>query len=127
MKISSRSLYVQIVAVVLALSLGLRADAETPREELVHAYVLLKIADHDYAGHRGKALEEVSAAGKALGLELKGAGEDRERQWKSDKQLEEARRLLREARDKLEAKDRDRVASHVEVAIKEIDLALAVK
>ena len=40
---------------------------------------------------------------------------------------EEARRLLHHAREKLEARDRDRVAGHVETAIKEIDIALKVK
>ena len=127
MKPTSRSLYLQIVAVVLALSFGLRAYAETPREELVHAYILIKAADHDYAGHRDKALDAVSTAGKELGLELRGKGSDRERQWKSDEQMAEARRLLREAREKLEARDRDRVAAHVDRAIKEIDAALSIK
>jgi len=117
----------QLVAIVLALSFGVRAFAESPREELVHAYILLKAADHDYDGHRGKAMKAVQAAGKALGLELKGRGSDVERQWKSDAQLTEARRLLREARDKLEAADRDRVAAHLEKAIKELDTALAIK
>jgi hypothetical protein len=112
---------------VLALCFGLRAYAETPREELVHAYVLLKLANHDYDGHRVKAMEEVEAAGKALGLNLEGGGSEHERQLKSDEQIAEARRLLREARNKLEVQDRDRVASHVEKAIKEINVALKIK
>jgi hypothetical protein len=72
-------------------------------------------------------MEAVEAAGHDLGLELGGDLPDRERQWKSDDQLIEARRLLRDSRDKLEAHDRDRVASHVEKAIKEINAALDVK
>ncbi len=120
-------LYLQIAAIALFMSLGFSAFAETPREELVHSYHLLKKANHDYDGHRVKAMEAVQAAGKELGLELGGDLPDRERQWKSDDQLIEARRLLREARDKLEARDRDRVAAHVERAIKEINAALDVK
>jgi hypothetical protein len=116
-----------MIVAVLTLAFGLRAYAETPREELVHAFHLLKKADHDYAGHRVKAMGEVEIAGKALGLELGGEAPERERQWKSDEQLAEARRLLREARDKLERRDRDRVAEHVDIAIKEIDAALKVK
>jgi hypothetical protein len=103
------------------------SDAETPREELVHAYHLLKTADHDYAGHRAKALGEVETAGKALGLKLEGDLPTKERQWKSDEQITEARRLLQAARDQLEVRDRDRVATHVDIAVKEIDAALKVK
>jgi hypothetical protein len=112
---------------VLALSFGLHAYAETPREQLVHAFHLLKRADHDYAGHRAKAMGEVEAAGRELGLDLKGDLDDRERQWKSDQQLLDARRILREARDKLERQDRDRVAGHLQKAIEELDAALNVK
>ena len=109
------------------MSLGARAYAETPREELAHAYALLKLANHDYDGHRVKAMKELEVAGKALELEFGGHGSEHERQWKSDEQLAEARRLLREARDKLEARDRERAAAHVEKAIKETDAALRVK
>ena len=111
----------------MALSLGIRAYAETPREELAHAYGLLKLANHDYGGHRAKAMKHLEEAGKALGLEFNHHGSEHERQWKSDEQLAEARRLLREARDKLEARDRDRAAEHVEKAIMETDAALKVK
>ncbi len=127
MKRTSRFKYIQIVAIALAMTFGLRAYAETPREELVHAFRLLKTANHDYAGHRVKAMGEVEAAGRDLGLELGGDLPEHERQWKSDAQLVEARRLLRESRDKLEKRDRDRVAAHVEVALREIDAALKVK
>ena len=127
MQLSSRSRYIQIVAIVLALSFGVRAYAETPREELAHAYILLKLANADYAGHRAKAMKELETAGKDLGLSLEGRGSEHERQLKSDEQVAEARRLLREARDKLEARDRDRAAAHLEKAIAEIDAALKVR
>jgi hypothetical protein len=126
MKPTSRS-YIQLIAIAVILSFGFSAYAEPPRDELVHAFHLLKKADRDYDGHRVKAMEAVEAAGRDLGLELGGDLPDRERQWRSDDQLIEARRLLREARDKLEAHDRDRVADHVEKAIKEIDAALEVR
>ncbi len=128
MKIMNLSVYLRIAAIVLALSFGARVHAaETPREELAHAYRLLERADHDYDGHRVAAMKEVEIAGKDLGIVLKGDLEERERQWKSDRHLTEARRLLRHSREKLEAKDRDRVAEHVERAIKEIDVALKIK
>lgn len=127
MKIFYKSKYLQIVAVLLALSFTVRAHAETPREELVHAYRLMKHADHDYDGHREAAMKALEAAGKKLGLELRGDDLEKERQWKSDARLTEARRLLREARGKLEDKDRERAAMHVDKAIKELDIALKIK
>ena len=127
MKTASKSFYLQIAIILLALSFGLQAYAETPRESLVHAYRLLKKADHDYDGHRVKAMEHLEVAGKELGLELKGDLNDKEHQWKSDAQLAEARKILRTAAKKLERADRDRVATHVDEAIKEINIALKIK
>jgi hypothetical protein len=127
MKRTLRLSCLRIAAIAAVLSFGLCAYAGGPRQELAHAYHLLKKADHDYAGHREKAMNEVQAAGQALGLDLKGDLDDNERQWKSDQQLREARRLLHGASEKLERRDRDLVAAHVDVAIKEIDTALAIK
>jgi hypothetical protein len=127
MRHKSRSACLQIAAVALALAFGTIAHAETPREEIVHAYVLLGHANAEYAGHKGMAMNELTAAGKLLGLKLEGEGSAKERQWKSDERLVEARRLLREARTKLEAADRDRVAARVDNAIREIDNALKIK
>jgi hypothetical protein len=129
MKPSSLLATVRIVALALALAFfGSRAyAAETPREELIHAYRLLEKADHDYEGHRVSAMKEVEAAGKLLGITLKGDLEKRETQWKSDKQLAEAHKLLRHAHGKLEAKDRELAGVHVEAAVKELNVALKVK
>ena len=114
------------LAAALALSLGfsLRADAESPRDELSHAYRLVSRANGDYAGHRQKAMDEIGDAARELGLPVEGELSTGERQWKADQQMTEARRLLSDARDKLEDRDRTRVASHVESAIREIDAAL---
>jgi hypothetical protein len=117
----------KVGAIALGLTVAAGANAETPREELVHSYHLLQKADRDYAGHKAKAMEAEAAAGHDLGLDLGGALPDAERQWKSDQQLAEARRLAREARDKLEARDRERAADHLDSAIKELDAALEVK
>jgi hypothetical protein len=127
MKLSSRSIYLQLAAVTLAFSFALSARAETPREEVQHAYHLLKWADSDYHGHKSAAMDELKAAGKKLGLDLEGAGWEHENQRKSDIQLSEARTLIRDARDKMEAADRDKVARHLEKAVKELDTALAIK
>jgi hypothetical protein len=125
MKLKTQSLYLKMVAIAAALSFfGISAYAESPREEVVHAYRLMKGADHDYDGHREAAMKEVRSAGDKLGLTLEGEGVKEERQWKSDRRMKEARRLLREARDKLEARDRDRVADELDHAIKQVDAAL---
>jgi hypothetical protein len=125
MKLSLR--YIQAAVVALALAIGASAYAESPREEVAHAHRLLKFANGDYAGHRANALRELQEAGKSLHLELGGEVDKHEKQWKSDQQLEEARRLLREAKDKLEREDRDRVAARLDKAIEEIDHALKVR
>ena len=112
---------------LLALTFGISAYAETPREELTHAYRLMKGADHDYDGHREAAMKEVRAAGEKLGLVLEGEGVKEESQWKSDKRMLEARRLLKEARNKLEDRDREKAAKELDVAIKELNQALKTK
>jgi hypothetical protein len=127
MKTSSRSIYVKIAAIALALTFGVRAYAEPPRDEIVHAYILLKHADHDYDGHREAAMKQLEGAGADLGLKLEGDDQERERQWKSDERLAEARRLVREARGKLEAHDRELAADHLGKALKELNAALKAK
>jgi hypothetical protein len=127
MKTSKRAFSTLVLSAAVALSLGGRVFAESPREELAHAYHHLKYADHDYNGHRAAAMKEVEIAGHELGIDLGGEGPGEERQWKSDRHMEEARRLLHHAHEKLEDRDRERVAGHVEGAIKEIDTALREK
>lgn len=124
MRNTPRSWCLHSAAAVLAMSLATAAHAETPREEIAHAYVLLAHADADYAGHRANAMKILSAVGKDLGLHLQGDAPETERQWKSDRKLLEARRMLREAREKLEVEDRNRAAARVEKAIRELDAAL---
>ena len=125
MKHRSRSLYSKIAAIALALSFGLCAHAfEGPREELAHAYYLLKTANSDYNGHRHHALAQVEAAGKELGIVLKGGVSEGERQWASDRQMAEARRLLADLQIRMEQHDRERIADRLEKAIREIDAAL---
>jgi hypothetical protein len=46
---------------------------------------------------------------------------------KSDAQVAEAGRILHDVRNRLDARDRDHAAAHVDTAIHEIDEALRVK
>lgn len=124
MKRTLRLLSIKLAVVAAVLSFGVWAHAEPARQELAHAYWLLKTADHDYGGHRVNAMHAIENAGKTLGIELRGDLPERERQWKSDAQMTEALRLVRDARDKMEDADRHRVADHLERAVKELDAAL---
>lgn len=124
MKIKRRYLYVQVAAVAAGLLLAGRVNAEPPRDELVHAYRLIQTAKADYAGHRVAALDKVHEAGRKLGLHLEGDAPQRERQWKSDEKLREARRLLSDARDKMEGRDRNRISHELDESIHELDVAL---
>jgi hypothetical protein len=123
----TQSFYRKLAGIALVLSLGISAYADTPREELAHAYRLLRDAKADYDGHRGKALAHLRHAGEALDLNLEGDAPKGERQYKSDESLAEARRLLGDVRDKLEARDKDKAADRVDKAIEEIDKALRVR
>src|ERR1700757_1282484 len=107
MKPINRSLYLKIAAFVVAISFGLSARAESAREEVAHAYVLLKMAKSDYKGHKGEAIKQLEIVGHDLGLDLHGGGSERERQLKSDELVSEAGNMVREARNKLEARDRE--------------------
>lgn len=122
-----KSVCLQIAAFALAFAFVIQARAAGPREELVHAYILLKMANHNYAGHRVLAMKELEIAGHDLGLDLRGHGSKHEQQLKSDELLAEAGRILHYTRDRLDAHDRERAADHVDRAMHEIDLALRVK
>lgn len=126
MKIPSHLSFVRLAALAAVLTFGIRAYAQTPREEITHAYRLLSTANGDYAGHRAKAMEELQAAAKIFGIEIGGQVPTHEQQWKSDQQLNEAHRLLTDARIRLEKEDRERIAGHVDTALKEIEEALSI-
>lgn len=93
-------------------------------EKLQHAYTLLEHADGDYAGHREAAMRSIKEAAGILGVDLTGLKEHAEEsQWKSDKRLGEARRLLKE----LVIQGHGDEQPHVRRAIKELDKALATR
>jgi hypothetical protein len=91
---------------------------------LHHAYRILASGDHDYHGHRMEALNQIHKAADLLGEDLKGDDKDREKQFLSDDRLREARDLLKNVRNAAEVKDQDRISHHIDLAIREIDLAL---
>jgi len=79
-------------------------------------------ADHDYKGHRVKAIKQIDLAVKELGGSISGHGKGREPQGTSDAQLKSAQGLLQGVTG-LQGK----AAKHVERAIAEINDVLAIK
>src|SRR5271167_4480419 len=73
-------------------TVAFRDSAEA--DMLRRAYRILATGDHDYDGHRIKAMRQVEAAGTHLGMDLKGDLKDHEKQVISNDKLREARDLL---------------------------------
>jgi len=110
-----------------AILLGNEAYAAGPRDDIVRAYFLIKMSNNNYSGHRDAALRELEFVGKELGLDMRSGGQNKERQRQSDAQMNEAFQILKVARDKLDAHDREHEAGHLEKAMHEVDLALRKK
>ncbi len=101
------------------------AFRDTAEADMMHrAYRILATGDHDYAGHRVRAMKQVHKAADMLGLDLTGDDKDREKQVLSDDKLREARGLLQHVLGAAEVKSQKRIAKHINAAIKEIDVAL---
>ncbi|MDB6022285.1 MAG: hypothetical protein JWQ04_2142 [Pedosphaera sp.] len=113
---------VAIVCLMLSFNLNLFAGPN-PEDLLIQAYVKLEQADHDYKGHRADAMKEIEAAGKLVGVNVRGDGRGHERQGVSDEQLRTARELLEQARGGLHGK----ALARVDKAIKQISIALKIK
>jgi hypothetical protein len=90
---------------------------------LDQAYGLLARADHDYKGHRARAMHKIEEAAKALGSKLGGHGKGDEQQGTSDTQMKSAQSLLEQAVGGLTGKPHH----HIEEAIKQLNIALSVK
>jgi hypothetical protein len=94
-------------------------------EMLREAYNILARADHDYKGHRAKAMHEIEAAGKLIGMNVKGEGKGHENQAASDAQLHHAQELLVQVSANMAGQKK--VHNHVEAAIKHLGIALSIK
>jgi hypothetical protein len=116
-------LWYVLVAAAMVL-LGNQAQAASPREEIVRAYFLIKMSNNNYSGHRDAALRELEVVGRELGLDMRSGGQNRQPQGQSDSQMAEAFEILRVAQAKLDRRDREHEAGHLEKALQEVDLAL---
>ena len=91
------------------------------------AYLILATGDHDYKGHRVKAMHQIEAAAKLLGMNLSGDAKDRQPQPLSDAKLREASGLLSNVLGAAEVKSQKRVTKHITEAINQINIALTIR
>ena len=98
------------------------SNSSAPTGLLSQAYAALSRADHDYQGHRVRAMFQIKAAAKELGVSLQGDGQGKEVQAASDQQLRTAQSLLQQALPSL----RERAKMHIERAIQQLSMALSV-
>jgi hypothetical protein len=105
-----------------------RVQAIGPRDAVKEAYAALSVANHDYEGHRVEAMREVQAAGRIMGVDLRGQARGTETDRQSADHMRYARSMLQQARDQGDylnnKRDRDRVQQHINEAIREINAAL---
>ncbi len=94
---------------------------------LQNAYLILATGNHDYKGHRVKAMKQIEAAAKLLGVTLSGDTKDRQPQPLSDAKLREAQGLLQNVLGAAEVKNQERVTKHINAAIDHINTALSIR
>jgi hypothetical protein len=111
----------------------------TEAETLAEAYILLAAANHDYDGHRARAMEWVEAAvdriHEAAAMKkvatakaaAKQAPQMHEKQTVSDAQMDRAREVLLVVRDVLAKNKQVKVLEDVDNAIKEINIARKIR
>jgi len=97
------------------------AEVQTLRQ----AYSLLSAADHDYQGHRARAMRLIEMACRVLGSSVKGDGTGDEPQSQSDSQVQQALSLLKGVESTV-ASSNARAGKHLSRAIQELNAALSV-
>jgi hypothetical protein len=118
-----------VLTLFLAFNTNLRAQSPPPAYPpatpglLSQAYAALSVADHDYKGHRVRAMKQIEAAAKELGFTLQGNGRGHEAQTTSDQQLRTAQGLLQQALPGLTGGPQE----HVQKAIQQLSVALSIK
>jgi hypothetical protein len=90
--------------------------------------MILAVADHDYKGHRVKAMKAIEAACKLLGTDISGQGRGHEQQPISDEQLRQVLATIEQVRGSLAvAGTQPKVVKHLDVAISQLTTALSIK
>ena len=104
------------------------AFSDSAEAGMLHrAYRILASGDHDYKGHRVKAMHQIEAAAKLLNVDLSGDLKDRQSQVLSDAKLRDAQGLLQNVLGAAEVKSQPRISKHVANAINELNTALSVR
>jgi len=94
---------------------------------LQNAYLILATGDHDYKGHRVKAMHQIEAAAKLLDMNIRDSVRGHEPQVLSDDKLREARGMLETVLGAAEVKDQPRISKHIAEAINQINVALSIR
>lgn len=90
------------------------------------AYMTLYVADHDYKGHRIRAMHALEKACDLLGTDIRGDGKGHEKQAVSDEQLKQAQTTIEQVKNGL-GTTQPKVVHHLEKAIKLLSEALTIK
>lgn len=96
-------------------------------QALRSAYMVLVEADHDYKGHRIRAMHEIEKACDILGTDIRGDGKGHENQGASDQQLRQAGQMLEQALSMAQSQGQNNVVKHINNAIKQLSIALSIK
>jgi hypothetical protein len=91
------------------------------------AYLILATGDHDYKGHRVRAMHQIEDAARLLGMNLSGDAKNRQPQPLSDAKLREAQGLLQSVLAASDVKSQKRVTKHITEAIDQINIALSIR
>jgi hypothetical protein len=96
-------------------------------QTLTQAYSTLASADHDYKGHRAKAMQAIKKAARLMGQKIGGDGKVKEQQTLSDDQLKGVQASLQKVRGTVGGHNSQRVVEHINTAIHELTTALSIK
>ncbi|HEY8750731.1 MAG TPA: hypothetical protein VIM11_22290 [Tepidisphaeraceae bacterium] len=123
--------WIVLASIVMIFAAARPACAASPVQAeidgLRNAYLNLVAGNHNYAGHRARALKEVEDACQLLGLPIKGDGKARQAQKSSDTDLSAAKNYLENVRNIAAGQNQTEVLRHVNAALKEINIALKTK
>jgi hypothetical protein len=96
-------------------------------QTLTQAYSTLASADHDYQGHRIKAMHAIKKAARLMGQKVGGDGKVKEQQNLSDNQLRGVQTMLQKVRSSVGGRNSQHVLEHLNSAIHEVNIALSIK
>jgi hypothetical protein len=96
-------------------------------QTLTQAYSTLASADHDYQGHRMKAMAAIKKAARLMGQKIAGDGKGKEQQALSDSQLRGVQGMLQKVRGSVSGRNSQRVVQHLNEAMHHLTVALSIK